>query len=152
MQMQEKVKVRMRYGIDGDRYALQTGAFSNSKPTKVRDITLITKVGIDKANQKLVEQGLSAFDICESRRNIVVENLLPEELNDLVGKIFFLGSIELKGMELCIPCERPSRLANKKGFLDAFANCGGIRAQVLDDGEIALGNALLLNSSTRSRL
>ncbi len=143
MQMKEKVKVRANYGIEGDRYALQLGAFSKSKPPKVRDITLITKIGIDKANWQLTQQGLKAFDPSESRRNIVLENLLPEDLNALVGKIFNLGATRLMGTELCVPCERPSKLANKKGFLDGYESYGGIRAQLLDDGEICLGDTLI---------
>jgi MOSC domain-containing protein YiiM len=47
------------------------------------------------------------------------------------------------GEELCDPCERPSKLANKKGFLKAYDNNGGIRAQVLDSGEITIGDLLV---------
>jgi MOSC domain-containing protein YiiM len=72
----------------------------------------------------------------------VIENLLPEELNTLVGKVFFLGRLKFKGVELCDPCERPSKLANKKSFLKAYENNGGIRVQVLESGEITVGDIL----------
>lgn len=127
-------------GIQGDRYALRLGAFSKSNPPKIRDITLITKMGIDMANHTLSSQGLARFAISETRRNIVIEHLLSEELNCLIGKVFRLGSVTLKGVELCIPCERPSKLADKKGFMNAFEHHGGIRAQVLNDGEITIGD------------
>jgi hypothetical protein len=138
----EKVKVLAGIGIEGDRYALRLGAFSKSKPPKIRDITLITKTGIDTANHYLKLNNLLEFDISETRRNIVIENLLPNELNALVGKVFFLGRLKFKGVELCDPCERPSKLANKKSFVKAYENNGGIRVQVLENGEITVGDIL----------
>jgi len=138
----EKVRVLAGIGIEGDRYGLRLGAFSKSIPPKIRDITLITKMGIDNANHYLNLNNLLEFDISETRRNIVIENLLPDELNALVGKVFFLGNLKFKGVELCDPCERPSKLVNKKSFLKAFENNGGIRAQVIEDGEIKIGDIL----------
>jgi len=138
----ERVKVLAGIGIEGDRYAMRLGAFSKSNPPKIRDITLITKIGIDTANHYLKLNGLFEFDISETRRNIVIDNLLPDELNALVSKVFFLGKLKFKGVELCDPCERPSQLANKKSFQIAYENNGGIRAQIMDDGEIAIGDVL----------
>ena len=83
------------------------------------------------------------FDPSETRRNVVIDQILPSELNALVGKIFYIGKLKLKGEELCEPCERPAKLVNKKGFKKAFDNNGGIRAQVLDTGEIKIGDLLL---------
>lgn len=140
----EKVRLLARVGIEGDRYALRLGAFSSSNPPKIRDATLVTKSGIDSANHFLKTNGLVAFNYEETRRNIVIENLLPDELNDLVGKVFFLGGIKLKGTELCVPCERPSKLANKKNFQDSFENNGGIRVEILEDGELMIGDLLVL--------
>jgi hypothetical protein len=142
MERCEKAKVLAGIGIESDRYALRLGAFSKSIPPKIRDITLITKMGIDTANHYLNLNNLLEFDISETRRNIVIENLLPNELNALVGKVFFLGRLKFRGVELCDPCERPSKLANKKSFLKAYENNGGIRAQVMEDGEITVGDIL----------
>jgi MOSC domain-containing protein YiiM len=65
-----------------------------------------------------------------------------DALNQLVGKEFFLGLIRLKATELCIPCERPAKLSEKSNFLSAFKNRGGIRAQILDSGEVRVGDQL----------
>jgi MOSC domain-containing protein YiiM len=140
---QDKVKLVKGIGIEGDRYALGVGAFSNSDPKKNRDITLIAKIGIDTSNRLLKYDGLAEFDMSETRRNVVIDQIQPNELNALVGKVFYLGKIKLKGEELCDPCERPSKLANKKGFKNAYDNNGGIRAQVLDSGEITIGDLLV---------
>ena len=143
MVSKDKVKLVKGIGIEGDRYALGVGAFSNSDPKKNRDITLITKIGIDTSNRLLKYDGLAEFDMSETRRNVVIDQIQPNELNALVGKVFYLGKIKLKGEELCDPCERPSKLANKKGFKNAYDNNGGIRAQVLDSGEITIGDLLV---------
>jgi hypothetical protein len=145
MERHEKVKVLAGFGIEGDRYALRLGAFSKSNPPKIRDITLISMMGIDTANDWLSLNKLVEFDVSETRRNIVMENLSPEELNALVGKIFFLGGLKFKGIELCDPCERPSKLAHKKNFQIAYQNIGGIRAQVMVDGYLQVGE-IMINS------
>ncbi|NCV22573.1 MAG: sulfurase [Chloroflexi bacterium] len=143
MVRKDKVKLVQGIGIEGDRYALGVGAFSNSNLKKNRDITLITKIGIDISNRLLKYDGLAEFDASETRRNVVIDQILPTELNALVGKVFYLGKIKLMGEELCEPCERPSKLLNKKGFKTAYDNNGGIRAQVLDSGEITIGDLLV---------
>ncbi len=142
MERRLQVKVLAGVGIEGDRYALSLGAFSKSYPPKIREITLITKAGIDIANHYLNSNGLLEFDYCETRRNIVIEGLLPDELNALVGKVFSLGKLKLQGVELCDPCERPSKLANKMNFQNAYENNGGIRAQVLEDGNLTVQDLL----------
>ena len=127
-------------GIEGDRYALGIGAFSGSVPAKIRDISLIALSGIEAANEELAAGGLKAYLPSETRRNIVIEGVSAEDLNQLVGREFFLGSIRLKATELCIPCERPASLSKKFDFISAFKNRGGIRAQILDSGQIRIGD------------
>lgn len=142
MVAQEKVLVINSKGIDGDRYRYQVGSFSTSNPSKVRDITLIAASAIEQANRLLHSQDLPGYTESETRRNVVIDAISPENLNALVGKIFYLGPIKLKGTELCEPCNHPAKLANKQAFRSAFKNKGGIRAEVLDAGEIQVGDKL----------
>jgi len=132
-------------GIEGDRYALGIGAFSGSIPAKIRDVSLIALSGIEAANKELVAGGSKAYLLSEARRNIVIEGMSSEDLNQLVGREFFLGSIRLKATELCVPCERPASLSEKAHFNTAFKSRGGIRAQILDSGEIRVGDELNKN-------
>jgi len=136
------MKMLPNVGIEGDRYALGLGAYSKGLPTKIRDISLITRAGIDAANQELKLLGLDPFLDFETRRNIVIEGLSSQLLNNLVGKEFYLGKLKFRATELCVPCERPSKLSKKKDFLKAFEGRGGIRAQILEAGEIKLGDLL----------
>jgi MOSC domain-containing protein YiiM len=129
-------------GIEGDRYALGIGAFSGSIPAKVRDVSLIALAGIEDANQELEVSGLKPYLPSEVRRNIVIEDMSSDALSQLIGKEFSLGSVRLLATELCIPCERPAKLSEKPNFLSAFKNRGGIRAQILDAGDIKAGDQL----------
>ena len=142
MQALEQAELIPGLGIKGDRYAIGRGAFSRNLPPKIRHISLIAQAGIAIANEWLEASDKRSFSDSETRRNIVLSNITPAELNQLVGKMFFLGGIACQGAELCIPCQRPSKLANKTNFMDAFEGCGGLRAEILDTGVIHIGDAL----------
>jgi hypothetical protein len=142
MNKRESARLIAGAGIEGDRYALGIGAFSGSIPAKIRDVSLITLTGIEDANQELEASGLSAYLASEVRRNIVIEGMSSDALNQLVGKEFSLGPLRLRATELCVPCERPAKLSEKSNFLPAFKNRGGIRAQILDSGEVRVGDQL----------
>ena len=142
MNKRESVRLIVGAGIEGDRYALGIGAFSDSIPAKIRDVSLIALTGIEDANQELEASRLNPYLPSEVRRNIVIEDMSSDALNQLIGKEFSLGSIRLRATELCTPCERPAKLSEKLNFLSAFKNRGGIRAQILDAGDITVGDQL----------
>ena len=144
MQAITHARVRADLGIEGDRYALGKGAYSAVEPIKVRHISLITLSGIETANDWLKAGDEPTFDAAETRRNILLEGITAADLNSLVGLQFQLGSIRLRGTELCTPCERPAQLLNKPSFMDAFEGRGGIRAEVLNSGTLHVGDKLQL--------
>ena len=145
MQSIDHIKVNAGSGIEGDRYALGTGAYSKVEPAKVRHISLISSSGIDTANDWLKAGDEAPFDGSETRRNIILGGVTATELNDLVGKQFQLGSLLLLGTELCAPCERPAQLLSKRSFMEAFEGRGGIRAEVLNSGTLTIGDKLTQN-------
>jgi MOSC domain-containing protein YiiM len=63
-----------------------------------------------------------------------------EELNALVGRDFHIGTVLVRGIELCDPCARPSKLSRKAGFKEAFDGRGGLRVEILSEGAIHLGD------------
>lgn len=146
MQTFDHVKVNARFGIEGDRYALGEGAYSKVEPAKVRHISLISSSGIETANDWLKAGDEATFDGSETRRNIVLDGITATELNELVGKQFLLGNLLLLGTELCTPCERPAQLLNRPSFMEAFEGRGGIRAEALNSGALAIGDKLRLNN------
>jgi len=150
MQAKDQVALIPGLGIEGDRYAMGTGAFSQNQPPKIRHISLIAQTGIAIANEWLEAGEEPTFLDSETRRNIVLSNISPDDLNSLVGKSFFLGGIACIGVELCIPCQRPAELLNKADFMNAFEGRGGLRAEVLGMGIIKIGDTLILSQEISS--
>lgn len=140
MQSMEFANLIAGHGIQGDRYALHTGAYSQHMPQKIRHISLISQNGIDIANAWLKARNKACFNASETRRNILLNNISAIELNHLVGKTFLLGNIRCRGVELCAPCQRPAELLNKTFFMNAFEGHGGLRAEVLETGNIKIGD------------
>lgn len=144
MMQLEQADIVASEGIIGDRYATGIGAFSASKP-KIRHISLITLSGIEDANNQLLAKQYPLFSAGDTRRNIVINNFSADELNSLVGKIFYLGGLAFKGTELCAPCQRPAKLLGRPDFIDAFEARGGIRAEALESGTLAAKDLLTLS-------
>jgi MOSC domain-containing protein YiiM len=149
MQPLSKAKM-MTTGIEGDRYANGKGAYSNTTPSKIRHLSLITSSGIAIANEWLSAGGEPTFDASQTRRNIVIGNMSADELNSLVGKTFALGTLILHGVELCTPCQRPAQLLNKPSFMDAFEGRGGLRAKIVRAGDISVGD--LFNAQVKESI
>ncbi len=133
-------------GIQGDRYANDTGAYSQTLPSKIRHISLITQAGIEIANEWLMTCNEPSFTGAQTRRNIVLANMSADQLNSLVGQTFKLGKLVLKGTELCTPCQRPAQLLSKPNFMDAFEGRGGLRAEILHISNISVGDELLFGA------
>lgn len=141
MQEVDRIEVIGGQGLAGDRYALGRGAYSKQKPPKIRHVSLIAEEAIADANASAGTD----FAPIETRRNIVTRGV---DLNALVGREFRVGDIRVRGLEPCLPCARPSRLSHKRGFLPAFQDRGGLRAAILDDGEIVRGATIMVPAET----
>jgi len=122
-------------GIEKDRYFLGKGTFSELlKNNPAAELTLIEKEEIDKFN-RVHKQNHQYGDL---RRNIVTENF---RLNDFVGKEFSIGSIKLKGIKLCEPCQYLSETVNSL-VLPHLVGVGGLRAQIITGGILNRGDAV----------
>lgn len=141
-----------RKGIQGDRYENGNGAYSTSVPSKVRHISIITTTGIATANEYLAANGKPAFTAEQTRRNILIDEISADALNNLVGHEFYLGQVLLRGVELCTPCQRPANLVNKPDFINAFEGRGGLRAEIITTGTITIGDQLHQESKTHDSL
>ena len=137
----EQANIIAGAGIVGDRYALGLGAFSTTKP-KIRHISLIALSGIERANCQLLAKQQAPFGEGDTRRNLVLSGISEDELNSLVGKIFYLGGLAFKGTELCVPCQRPANLLRRPDFMTVFEGRGGLRAEALESGILSHGDVL----------
>jgi len=74
------------------------------------------------------------------RRNVIVSGV---DLNALIGKEFELQGVRFRGTAHCKPCHWLNQ-AFAEGTEQFLENNGGLRAQILTDGTIAVGEAELL--------
>jgi MOSC domain-containing protein YiiM len=77
----------------------------------------------------------------QSRRQVVVRGV---RLNDLVGRRFRVGGVECLGVELCEPCLHLQELT-RPGIIKELVHRGGLNADILNDGRIAVGDAVLVH-------
>ena len=114
-------------GLDGDRYATKRGTWS--------DYPVQTGVALTLIEAEVLEAvGLSG---ASARRNVVTRGI---RLNELVGKRFRVGPVECYGDRLAEPC---THLAQLTGVgVAELAHRGGLRADILSDGDICIGDAV----------
>jgi MOSC domain-containing protein YiiM len=116
-------------GLEGDRNFF---AGQGTQPERDRELTLIAMEALDAL---AAEHGIE-LTAAESRRNIATRGI---DLNRLEGRRFRVGAVECEGVELCEPCNDLQRLT-KPGVLRGLVHRGGLRAAILTDGEIAVGD------------
>ena len=119
-------------GLEGDRYATGTGTFSANRRGG-QAVTLVADEAL-----ALAQANGAAIDAATCRRNIVTRGI---ELEPLIGHRFRIGSAVLVATRLAEPCAHLQRLT-APGVLRAMVHLGGIRADVVEDGEIAVGDAI----------
>ena len=73
------------------------------------------------------------------RRNIVTEGV---NLNNLVNKEFFIGTVKVKAHDLCRPCKYLQSKLAINNFVKEFLLKGGIRCEILNSGKIAVGDII----------
>ena len=75
------------------------------------------------------------LDPSKFRRNVILEGV---DLNTLIGKRFSLNGIEFTGSCECSPCFWMDE-ACAKGTEAFLRGKGGLRARILDDGKLTMG-------------
>jgi MOSC domain-containing protein YiiM len=122
-------------GLAGDRYAIGAGKYSGAG-RGARDVTLIEREAVDAVR---AEDGGVPVTEAETRRNLVTEGVA---LNHLVGRTFRVGGVLLRGVKLAEPCVYLEQVTGREGVRAAFVHRGGLRAEILDGGELRVGDAI----------
>lgn len=128
------LQLHANQGIIGDRYYDQIAE---------NNITFIEYENIAVINEVYQQN----YSIEVSRRNVITKNV---SLNHLVGRQFQIGEVHFIGTELCQPCRLISeQLANDtitpKQIMTSMLNKGGIRAKILNNGIINIGESIQIN-------
>lgn len=128
-----RITVRAGRGVEGDRYFDYARRLSRD-PGKACAITLVEMEALEALER---EHGI-VMTPTESRRTVAVRGV---DLNALVGREFRVGSARLRGQLPCEPCVHLERLSGKR-VVRGLVHRGGLRAEVLEDGEIEIGDGL----------
>jgi MOSC domain-containing protein YiiM len=115
-------------GLEGNRY------FYDGDAPPGRALTLIAAEALEEG---AAESGIE-LGAAESRRNVLTKGV---DLNALVGVRFRVGVVECVGVELCEPCTTLEGLT-RPGVIKAYVHRAGLNADILTDGEIAVGDAV----------
>jgi MOSC domain-containing protein YiiM len=134
----DAVQLKAGKGIVGDRF------YGLRKNQPGRNLTLIEVEVIASFNQAYQQ----AIPLRATRRNLVTQDI---RLNDLVGKTFRVGEVLCHGVEFCEPCKVMARqmsctVLSQSEIIQAFAYQGGIRAEVLSDGIIKMGDNIAITA------
>jgi MOSC domain-containing protein YiiM len=116
-------------GLDGDRHLAPPG-------TVARPGDALTLVEAESIDAIAVEHGIR-LEPGGTRRNVVTRGI---GLNALVGREFAVGAVRCRGIELCEPCLALRQITGEPGLIKALVHRGGLRADILTDGEIAVGD------------
>jgi MOSC domain-containing protein YiiM len=120
--------LRAGQGVHGDRHTLGTGTFPSGLPGSA--LTLI--------EAEVCESFEPPLGPGEHRRNVVVRGI---DLTGLVGCGFTIGTVRCRGRRLCEPCTVVQGYAGRP-VLRALVHRGGLRADILTDGEISVGDTI----------
>jgi MOSC domain-containing protein YiiM len=124
----QRVRLIAGRGLEGDRYYAPAGAGSGEA------LTLITAEALEGLE---ADTGIR-LSAADSRRQVLTRGI---DLNALVGREFMVGSVRCRGVELCEPCAHLQSVT-QDGVLKGLVHRGGLRADVLNDGDVAVGDAV----------
>ena len=127
----DQVRAIAGRGLEGDRYCKPDGEVWED-PGK--EITLI---GVEAIDAMSTESGID-LEYKDARRNIITRDV---PLNDLIDKEFAVGDVRVKGIRLNEPCQHLAGLTDQK-VLKGLVHRGGLRAQILNDGQIRVGDTV----------
>jgi hypothetical protein len=131
MESLARVALGAGVGVEGDRYATGKGRFSAWGRTG-QELTLIEAEAVEGLGR---EHGI-ALDAADARRNVVTRGI---DLNALVGRRFQLGEVPCYGQRLAEPCSWLQTMT-PPGTLRGLVHRGGLRADILASGVVALGD------------
>jgi hypothetical protein len=124
----ETVEAVAGRGLRGDRYFDGRGTFSG--PGRGYELTLVESEVLDSIGLPWEQ----------ARRNVVTTGIA---VNGLVGRRFTIGPVECIGRRLAEPCAHLEKLA-RPGLLRPLVHRGGLRADILAGGPIAVGDEVAI--------
>ncbi len=134
MQSVTSVSATAGVGLAGDRYGL--GAPPSTSGAERGDVTLVEA---EQLEWLAAETGIVLAQGA-TRRNLTTRGI---RLNDLVGRRFRIGPLRAEGIRLCEPCVHLQETIGQP-ILEPLVHRAGLRARLLDDGELRVGDPIVV--------
>ena len=99
-------------------------------------ITLIEVESINHYN-KITGTTIPAINFL---RNVVTKEI---QLNVLVGKEFFIGTVKVKAHDLCKPCKYLQESLQQNNIVKELLHTGGLRCEILSSGKICVDDQII---------
>jgi MOSC domain-containing protein YiiM len=132
MQARDTARLVAGKGIEGDRYAMGRGHYS-----EFPDIREVTLIETETLAALLRDHGVTLLPH-EHRRNLTTEGV---PLNHLVGRRFRVGETVLEGGRLNTPCKYLD-LVTGKSVCDLLTHRSGLNARIITGGTISPGDQI----------
>jgi MOSC domain-containing protein YiiM len=124
-------------GLEGDRFCRESW---NAVNRSDKAVSLIEDEVLELAAKEI---GVEAIGIL-TRRNIVTRGV---PLIELLGHEFTIGNVRMRGIRLFEPCGHLVAVTKIPAIFKALEHRSGLKAAVLSDGEIQIGDAVVLESA-----
>src|ERR1700756_5008202 len=134
-----QVKAFADRGLEGDRF-FRDSWIEAKRPDKA--VTFIEEETLELAAAEL---GTEMF-ADKTRRNIVTRGV---PLIDLLHREFTIGGVVMRGLRLFEPCNHLEKVSKLPGIFRALEHRSGLKAEVLNDGVIRVGDSIALRQDTQ---
>ncbi len=124
-------------GLEGDRFYRES--WSAVKRSD-KAVSLIEDEVLALAGQEIAVEAIGIL----TRRNIVTRGV---PLIELLGREFTIGNVRLRGIRLFEPCGHLVAVTKIPAIFKALEHRSGLKAAVLSDGEIQIGDSVVLESA-----
>jgi MOSC domain-containing protein YiiM len=105
----------------------------------------LTLIEAEKIEDFVNSTGLD-FTAEDARRNLVTKGI---ELNPLLGREFFVGTVKVLALELCEPCSLLAKRTHRQ-VLWGLLHRGGLRCRIVSDGIIHVGDKVGIDQTNSS--
>ena len=121
-------------GLEGDRFFRDSWSAVNRSD---KAVSLIEEEVLQLAAKEVGVESIGKL----SRRNIVTRAV---PLIDLLGREFTVGTVRMRGIRLFEPCGHLVQVSKLPGIFKALEHRSGLKAAVVSDGEIRVGDGVVL--------
>ena len=122
-------------GLEGDRFFRDSW---NAIDRSDKAVSFIEDEVLELAAEELGLESIAQ----KTRRNIVTRGV---PLIDLLHRDFVVGGVRMRGIRLFEPCGHLVQVSKLPGIFKALHHRSGLKAAILSDGVISVGNRIALD-------